>query len=120
MSAPVLVCFAVQQEAKPFQQLARGKPDAQVLLTGMGSRNAEAAIRAALKDVRPSRVYTCGFAGGLNPELKLGVRFLLLGTAKALASKRIVHGCLGRRVTPREERAIEECAVAIARTAAQI
>jgi hypothetical protein len=55
-----------------------------------------------------------------QPELKLGVRFLLLGTAKALASKRIVHGCLGRRVTPREERAIEECAVAIARTAAQI
>jgi hypothetical protein len=55
-----------------------------------------------------------------NPELRLGVQFLLLGTAKALASKRIVHGCLGRRVTPREERAIEECAVALARTASQI
>jgi hypothetical protein len=55
-----------------------------------------------------------------HPELKLGVRFLLHGTANALASERMVHGCLGRKATPREEQAVAECAVAIARAATQI
>ena len=72
MSAPVLVCFAVPQEAKPFQKLVRGRDDVHVLLTGMGARNAERSIRAALEDVRPSHVFSCGFAGALDPELRIG------------------------------------------------
>src|ERR1019366_2055139 len=35
-------------------------------------RNAERAIRAALAKDRPQLVLTCGFAGGLNPELATG------------------------------------------------
>jgi adenosylhomocysteine nucleosidase len=70
--APTLVCFAVSQEAKPFQRIAQGRSDVHVLLTGMGARNAEQAVRATLKTVRPSRVFTCGFAGALDPALGIG------------------------------------------------
>jgi adenosylhomocysteine nucleosidase len=70
--APVLVCFAVPQEAKPFQKLIRGRDDVRVLITGMGARNAERAISEALRQFRPARVFTCGFAGALNPDLTIG------------------------------------------------
>jgi adenosylhomocysteine nucleosidase len=70
--APVLVCFAVPQEAKPFQKLIRGRDDVRVLITGMGARNAEQAIGEALRQLRPARVFTCGFAGALNPDLNIG------------------------------------------------
>jgi adenosylhomocysteine nucleosidase len=71
-SAPVLVCFAVPQEAKPFLKRIRGREDVRCLITGMGARNAEAGIREVLKEVLPSQVFTCGFAGGLHPDLKIG------------------------------------------------
>jgi adenosylhomocysteine nucleosidase len=70
--APVLVCFAVPQEARPFQKLMRGRDDVRVLITGMGARNAERAIGEALRQLRPARVFTCGFAGALNPALVVG------------------------------------------------
>ncbi|MDB6027248.1 MAG: hypothetical protein JWM68_3471 [Verrucomicrobiales bacterium] len=38
----------------------------------MGRKNAGESIRAAIEVVRPSLVLTCGFAGGLNPELPTG------------------------------------------------
>jgi adenosylhomocysteine nucleosidase len=72
MSAPVLVCFAVPQEAKPFQKLLGTRSDVRVLITGMGARNAEHSVRQALTELRPSRVFTCGFAGALNPALQAG------------------------------------------------
>src|SRR5688500_17459261 len=69
----VLICFAVKEEAKFFHL---GPADAEdsfaVLITGMGRRNAAKQIREALPVVQPKLVLTCGFAGGLNPELKLG------------------------------------------------
>ena len=43
-----------------------------ILLTGIGQRNAERAIRGALAQELPKLVLTCGFAGGLNPELATG------------------------------------------------
>ena len=72
MSAPVLVCFAVSQEAKAFQKLVRGRNDVRVIITGMGARNAERSVRAALTECQPVRVFTCGFAGALDPELQIG------------------------------------------------
>lgn len=68
----VLVCFAVKEEARLFQNLAAGKPDVSILVTGMGRKNAESAVREFLDNHSPRLVLTCGFAGGLNPNLKIG------------------------------------------------
>jgi adenosylhomocysteine nucleosidase len=70
--APVLVCFAVPQEAKAFQKLIAGREDVRALITGMGARNAERAVGEALNQIHPTRVFTCGFAGALHPDLKIG------------------------------------------------
>jgi adenosylhomocysteine nucleosidase len=67
--ARVLVTFAVKEEAKPFTQLMGSQPQIRTLLTGIGPRNAERAIRAALAQQKPARVLTSGFAGGLRPDL---------------------------------------------------
>ena len=68
----VLVCFPVKEEARAFQQSVTRRSDIRVILVGMGKRNAERAIRAALAAERPALVLTCGFAGGLRPDLALG------------------------------------------------
>jgi nucleoside phosphorylase len=68
----ILVCFAVKEEARPSQQLVGSRPNIKTLLTGMGQRNAEKSIRAALAVEKPALVLSCGFAGGLNPELVHG------------------------------------------------
>ena len=68
----MLVCFAVKEEARPFQQLAAGRANIKVVLVGIGQRNAERAFRAALAEERADLVLTCGFAGGLRPELTMG------------------------------------------------
>ena len=71
----VLICFAVKEEAKFFKP-AGFQPSAnapfEVLITGMGRKNAAEGIRRAIPVVQPELVLTCGFAGGLNPELLLG------------------------------------------------
>ena len=72
MSALTLVCFAVAQEAAPFQKLVRGRAGVRVLITGMGARHAERAAREAVHELRPARVFTCGFAGALDPALVIG------------------------------------------------
>ena len=69
----VLVCFAVKEEAGAFQRLVAERGDIQVTLVGMGKRNAERGIRVALSEERPGLVLTCGFAGGLRPDLAMGV-----------------------------------------------
>ena len=66
------MCFAVKEEARAFRELVRERANIQVLLVGMGKRNAERAIRAALAEGQPQLVLTCGFAGGLRPELAMG------------------------------------------------
>ena len=68
----VLVCFAVKEEARGFQKLAGESSNLKVILVGMGKRNAERAIRAEMAKQRPQLVLTCGFAGGLRPELAMG------------------------------------------------
>lgn len=69
-NGPVLVCFAVKEEAAPFR---RGLPaNATILVTGMGAAAAERAVQARLAASDWSAVLTCGFAGGLDPALQIG------------------------------------------------
>src|ERR1035437_7498584 len=88
-----LICFALKEEAAPFRKIAAGKAGISILLTGIGRQNAEKSLREFLNSCRsrgeetqikkelknpqvvsyePNLVLTCGFAGGLNPDLKLG------------------------------------------------
>jgi adenosylhomocysteine nucleosidase len=69
--SPILVCFAVKEEAKFFPpSITMGLCER--LITGMGRKNTLENFRAALATVRPRLVVTAGFAGGLNPELRVG------------------------------------------------
>jgi nucleoside phosphorylase len=68
----VLVCFAVKEEACPFQRVAAKNPNVSVLVTGIGEINAEESVRGFLAKNSPHVVLTCGFAGALNPDLNLG------------------------------------------------
>jgi adenosylhomocysteine nucleosidase len=69
--SPILICFAVKEEAR-FFLLPGLKRNRKGLITGMGRHNAATSFRRALSDVRPRLVITAGFAGGLNPDLKVG------------------------------------------------
>lgn len=67
--ASILVCFAVPEEAAPFRPHC--PPDTEILVTSMGAANARQAFTAYLdrSPTPPSAVLTCGFAGGLHPDL---------------------------------------------------
>ena len=88
-----VICFALKEEAAPFRKIAAGKTGVSLLIVGIGRQNAEKSVRAFLNSCRsrgdetqikeksetphvvtytPDLVLTCGFAGGLNPDLKLG------------------------------------------------
>jgi adenosylhomocysteine nucleosidase len=69
---PTLICFALKEEAAPFRKIAAGKSGISILLTGIGRQNAKKSLREFLATHSPKLVLTCGFAGGLNPDLKLG------------------------------------------------
>ena len=64
--SPILITFAVKEEMKFFP----AAPGIRRYITGMGRDNAERAIAAAIEEINPRLVLTCGFAGGLNPILK--------------------------------------------------
>jgi len=111
-----LVCFAVKEEAKFFfpQQSRAGAIQAWV--TGMGRKNAAESLREAVAAVEPERVLTCGFAGGLNPDLALGTvvfdHDFDAGVAEALAELGAVPAkfhCSKRvAITAAEKRALWE------------
>jgi adenosylhomocysteine nucleosidase len=67
-----LVCFAFKEEARTFRQRLGDRPQIKLLLSGMGRQNAERAVREFLAINSTKSVLTCGFAGGLNPEVKFG------------------------------------------------
>ena len=67
----ILTCFAVSQEAA-FFSAGGAIAGVEILLTGIGERNAAKAIESALDAERPDVVLTCGFAGGLRPGLPVG------------------------------------------------
>jgi adenosylhomocysteine nucleosidase len=73
----MLICFALKEEAAPFRKIAAGnaapaQAGISILLTGIGRQNAEKSAREFLTTHSPKLVLACGFAGGLNPDLKLG------------------------------------------------
>ena len=68
----LLVCFALKEEAAPFRKMVAGRPDISILITGIGRKNVEKSVREFLATSAPGLMLTCGFAGGLNPDLKLG------------------------------------------------
>jgi adenosylhomocysteine nucleosidase len=68
----ILICFALKEEAAPFRKMATSRPGLSILITGIGRRNAETSVRDFLAANSTELVFTCGFAGGLNPGLKPG------------------------------------------------
>lgn len=68
----MLICFALKEEAAPFRKIAAGKSGVSILITGIGRQNAEKSTREFLATNSPELVLTCGFAGGLNPDLVFG------------------------------------------------
>ena len=68
----ILVCFALNTEAAPFRKIGPSRPEVSILITGVGRGSADKAVRSFLADHSPDRVFTCGFAGGLNPALAAG------------------------------------------------
>jgi adenosylhomocysteine nucleosidase len=78
MPAPILVCFAVPEEARPFRRrLATAAPalreSVDILVTGMGPGPATTALHQYLSQRRtpPRLLITAGFAGALHPQLKV-------------------------------------------------
>ena len=81
-----LVCFALKEEAGPFRKIVAEKSGVSILITGIGRQNAEKSIREFLTGAEgavgqnrtlgthqiPALVLTCGFAGGLKADLKVG------------------------------------------------
>ena len=99
-----LVCFAVKEEAQCFE----APPGVKTLVTGMGERNAEKSLLKELEKGQPAAVLTCGFAGGLNPELTRGT--VVFSADKELERKLIATGARPARF---------HCAEQVATTAEQ-
>ena len=68
----LLVCFALKEEAGAFQKLTTGREQISILITGIGKNNAKRSVRSFLANNSPKRVFTGGFAGGLDPTLVIG------------------------------------------------
>jgi adenosylhomocysteine nucleosidase len=79
----MLICFALKEEAAPFRKIAAGKTGITIVLAGIGRTNAERAVCEFLATHSTDLVLTCGFAGGLNPDLKLGDVVFECGKQKA-------------------------------------
>ncbi len=112
----MLVCFAVKEEGRFFQKLTAETKSIRVLLTGIGSRNAEKAIRAVLETERPSLVISSGFAGGLRPDLASGTVVYTADAETGLeppllaaGARRVRFQCTGRvAATAVEKKALWE------------
>lgn len=107
----ILVCFALKEEAGAFGKQVAGRNDVFVLLTGIGRTNAERTVRGFLERSPGALVLTCGFAGGLNPELKIGdVIFLTVdptldASLDRAGAKPAGFFCSSRMVTTAREKA---------------
>jgi adenosylhomocysteine nucleosidase len=94
---PLLITFAVKEEARPLQRHLADLPHIYTLITGMGRQNAERATRHAIGRVQPRLLITAGFAGGLNPALPHGSLLFEADTAFPLTNRLLAGGVrLGR------------------------
>jgi adenosylhomocysteine nucleosidase len=106
-----LVCFALIEEATAFRKRIGHREDVATLITGIGHENAERSLREFLKQNTPRTVFTCGFAGGLNPELKTSD--VVFSTDDAALAQRLTNSggksanffCVTRIVTAAAEKA---------------
>src|SRR5437868_3359694 len=111
-----LVCFAVKQEAHYFQQVAGGRENVRILITGMGRRKSAIALRAELKRLHPSLMITAGFAGGLKSDLSAGTVLFAADPDTRLESRLLAAGarparflCVNRvAATAHEKMALRE------------
>ena len=106
-----LVCFALKEEAAVFRRLVGNRDGIRTLITGMGRKNAEKSVAEFLKENSPHHVFTCGFAGGLSPELETGDVLFFTDDA-SMASRLAAAGatpvkfhCAARIVTTAAEKA---------------
>lgn len=67
-----LICFAVPEEARPFQKRLGTRADVRIGLSGIGPHNARRYFENAVLPLHPRLVLTAGFAGGLAPSLRVG------------------------------------------------
>ena len=89
----ILVCFALKEEAAPFRKIAATKSGVTLLIVGIGRQNAEHSVRKFLTTNSPELVLTCGFAGGLNSDLKLGaVVFEVLNQQSKIGNQLLAAG----------------------------
>jgi len=72
LNSDVLVCYAVKEEMG-FEISRHSFGGCTVLVTGMGRRNAAESIQSELASNEYQLVLSCGFAGGLNPNLAFGI-----------------------------------------------
>jgi adenosylhomocysteine nucleosidase len=100
----------VKEEAGAFQRLVKGRREIRVILTGMGKRNAERSIRAALAEERPDLVLSSGFAGGLRPDWGMGMVVFAADTDTGLEPALLAAGAKPGRF---------HCADRVAATAAE-
>lgn len=68
----IAVTFALPEESRDFLRATRGRGDVRVIHTGMGLEAASRATEALLAEMRPAFVLSGGFAGALDPRLRLG------------------------------------------------
>ena len=85
--ATVLICFAMKEEAGAFGKAASSHPNVSILVTGIGRKNTALALNKFLGTTTPARVLTCGFAGGLDPELASGA--VVFETTDALLQQQL-------------------------------
>ena len=107
----ILVCFAVKEEARFFKPEAGSPEQIQTLLTGIGRHNADKSIRKLLAQHKPRLVLSCGFAGGLRPELASGNVVFSVDAGTGLEAPLVAAGarparfhCVDRVATTAEEK----------------
>lgn len=112
-----LVCFALAEEARPFRKRRPRRGNVEILLLGVGPRNAERVFRARLAGrPRPTRVLTCGYAGALAPGLRVGDLVFASESDAGIAARLAASGacevrfhcCERVAVTAAEKRALRE------------